>query len=94
MNTGDWRAFNATDRHTSDVLLAQSDTGRKVQRESTHEGKTDRVRRAVTQTPHIRSVAVGSPSSSLTKSDLVPQHWRKIFLISYHHSGIGVKMLR
>lgn len=42
MNTGDWRAFNATDQHTSDVLLAQSDTGRKVQRESTHEGKTAR----------------------------------------------------
>lgn len=45
MNTGDWRAFNATDRHTSDVLLAQPDTGRKVQRENTHEGKTDRKRK-------------------------------------------------
>lgn len=55
------------------VLLSQSDSGRKVQRETTHEGGTDRKRerkggrqRAATQTPHVRSVPVGSPSSSLT----------------------------
>lgn len=29
MNTWDWGAFNAMDHHTSDVLLALSDTGRK-----------------------------------------------------------------
>lgn len=28
MNTGDWGVFKAMDQHTSDVLLALSDTGK------------------------------------------------------------------
>lgn len=43
MNTRDWGVFNAMDQHTSDVLLALSDTGRKglgeeKERQSKHEG--------------------------------------------------------
>lgn len=60
INTGEWRAFNAMDQHTPDVVLAQCDTGRKgwlkEEEDERGENRVGDERRELTETSQTKKM--------------------------------------